>query len=732
MAESQGFALLHPTVQRWVWQQGWTCLRDIQERAVEPILRGDRDVIISAATATGKTEAAFLPACSRIAQKKPRGVSILYISPLKALINDLNRRLRGLCELLDLPLTPWHGDVPQTVKNKQFKKPSGILLITPESLESLLINRSSWCAGAFANLGTVIVDEFHAFLGSQRGCQLLSLLHRLEFLAQRPVPRVALSATLADMERVAAYLRPDGALDRALIVCDKSFSHLKVQVRGYVEPPESHGGKPSAFGRITADLYKLLRGRSHLLFANSRSQTEEVTTALTHLCEQDGVPNEFFPHHGNLSKHIREQVEFRLQQQASPTTAVCTSTLELGIDIGRVDSVAQLSTPPSVASLRQRLGRSGRRGNSAVLRMFVRENALTSRSDPWDRLRLETVMCAAMVNLLLCKWYEPPPDNHHHFSTLAQQTLSVIAQYGAARADQLWRLLCGPSGPFAMVDSELYAVLLRALGRRDLVTQLQDGQLTLGTAGERLVAHYGFYTAFCTPQESYLEYKGRVLGSVPMVYPLNVGDRIIFAGRYWKVVAVDHEKSRIVLRPASRGKCVPFTGSPPTVHDRVRQEMRAVYLAKKVPRYLNAAAGELLAEGIACFHDLGLARSPFVLVGQTVHLFPWLGDRITQTIARLLKREGLATTAGDGMISVTCSTVPQLRETIAAMLKRPKPKAAMLMEPGDNTCLEKHDMFIPKQLREVEYAPRLFDIDGAWAFLQGLTPLEFASCSHQT
>ena len=282
MSESQGFNRLQEGVQRWVWRQNWTALRDIQEQAIEPILNADCDVIISASTAAGKTEAAFLPACSRVAELSPDSFGILYISPLKALINDQYRRLQSLCEILDFPVTPWHGDVLRSVKDKQRKNPRGILLITPESLESLLLNQGSWCPHAFGGLSHIIIDEFHAFLDTERGCQLQSLIHRLEFLLQRTIPRIALSATLGEMQQVAHYLRPNGKIPCTIIESTTSRTDLKVQLRGYLDSASGDEEHLSAsFDAIADDLYKILRGKSHLVFANSRERTEQIVAALS-------------------------------------------------------------------------------------------------------------------------------------------------------------------------------------------------------------------------------------------------------------------------------------------------------------------------------------------------------------------------------------------------------------------------------------------------------------------
>lgn len=720
MSESIKFNLLHKDVQRWIWTQNWTALRDIQERAIEPILRANCDVIISASTAAGKTEAAFLPACSHITETKPDGVGILYISPLKALINDQFRRLQSLCEILCFPVTPWHGDVLRSVKDKQKKSPSGIILITPESLESLLLNQAGWCTKAFSSLSYIIIDEFHAFLGTERGCQLQSLMHRIEFMLGRIVPRVALSATLGDMEQVASFLRPSTKnFPCEIIESSTSHSDLKIQLRGYLSKASENEESATAFEEIINDLYIILRGKSHLVFANSRGRTEEIAATLSDLCEKNGLPNEFFPHHGSLSKEIRESLETRLQENNLPTSAVCTMTLELGIDIGSVDSIAQVAAPHSVASLRQRLGRSGRRGDAAILRLFIPEDEITIKSHLLDRLRLETVQCIAMINLLLKKWCEPAPGNQYHLSTLVQQTLSVIGQYGGVRASQLWSLLC-ETGPFCLVDQQIYAGLLKALGEHSLITQMRDGQLVLGVKGERLVENYNFYTAFNTPEEYRLECEARVIGTVPIDKPLVVRQLIIFAGKRWEVLSINSDKKVITLKRASGGRPPKFGGDGQSVHDIVRQEMRRFYIDKSIPIYLDKTAKETLSEGIECFHSLGLENTSLLQIGSAVHIFPWCGDQITSTITILLRRAGLAADCFGGVIDIRNCTLDTFYKTVSTILPNRLPTSEELASHIPDTIVEKHDPFIPKELRDLAYGRRYFDVNGAAKWMKGL------------
>ncbi|MDL2307126.1 DEAD/DEAH box helicase, partial [Desulfovibrio sp. OttesenSCG-928-C06] len=677
--ESRGFGLLHEKVQRWIWAQKWTDLRDIQERAICPVLAADKDIIISAATAAGKTEAAFLPACSSLAHAPTESIGILYISPLKALINDQYRRLLGLCDVLELPLTPWHGDVLQSAKHKQFRNPRGVVLITPESLESLLLNRGTWCHTAFADLRYVIIDEFHAFLGSERGRQLQSLLHRLEFLLGRIVPRVALSATLGDMEQVAEALRPRKVFPYEIISSTASQSDVKIQVRGYREPAGDDCDQPGAFEHVTEDLFRLLRGRSHLIFANSRKQTEEVAVALADRCAQQNVPNEFFPHHGSLSKELREGLEKRLQEDRLPTSAACTMTLELGIDIGHVDSIAQVTAPHSVSSLRQRLGRSGRRGEASILRMFITENELTDKSHVTDRLRMETFQCVAMINLLLKKWCEPADVGQYHFSTLVQQVLSVIGYYGGVRADQLWNLLCG-TGPFGNVEQKIFAVLLKALGVQELLTQTHDGMLVLGVRGERMVEHFAFYTAFNTPEEYRLEHEGKALGSIPVTMPLAVGQLILFAGKRWEVLHVAEEEKRISLKPAKGGRPPRFDGLGQVLHDVIRQEMHALYTSEYEPVFCNKEALSLFEDGRRCFWDLKLDASSLFQQGNTVHIFPWLGDKVVNTITIVLRMAGLKADSFSGVIDVRDTDINACITAIQSVMSSPRPTVWELAE----------------------------------------------------
>ena len=635
---------LDERIQRWVWQKGWTGLRDAQEEAIPVLLQAEQDVIIAAATASGKTEAAFLPILSKLLSSGEEMGVALYISPLKALINDQWGRLDQLCEELNIPVVPWHGDIAATRKRSFMKRPQGVLLITPESLEAQFVLRGHELKRYFGELQYIVVDELHAFIGSDRGKQLQSLMRRIECVIDRRVPRVGLSATLGDPTLAAMFLRPEGPL--ATIIQSKSAAQeLLVQLRGYlIEPvhetdvevrephPNAQGMKPEetadakAYDSMADHLFKALHGSNNLLFPNSRNRVEYFSDLLRRRCEREGIPNEFWPHHGSLSREIREDTEAALKAGNRPATAICTTTLELGIDIGAVKSVAQIGPPPSVAALRQRLGRSGRRpGEPAVLRAYVVENSLTAESPLSDRLRESLVQSAACIRLLLGNWFEPPREGGLHLSTFVQQVLSMIAERGGVTALEISRTLVA-HGPFAEIRPSDLSSLLRELGRREMLVQESSGALLLGAVGERIVGHYDFYAAFASRDEWQIVHDGRALGSLPIDSPVFEGLCIIFGGRRWKILSVCIEPAVLTVAPDPTGRPPIFESGRPMAHERTRQEMRQILEDDTDLGFLDTGAQELLSEAREFYRDARLGDRMVLKDGEALLILPWSGD----------------------------------------------------------------------------------------------------------
>lgn len=731
-AASQAFELLAEPVRRWVYDQGWQTLRDAQEAAIRVLLAGAADAIIAAATATGKTEAAFLPICSRLVSDPARapGARVLYVAPLKALINDQYDRLSGLCERLEIPVHRWHGDVPTSKKSAFLKHPDGILLITPESLEALFVIRGSAVAALLATLQYVVVDELHAFLGTERGAQLCSLLHRMELAIRRRVPRVGLSATLGDMSLAAEALRPGEPENVRCIVSAGDGQELSVQVRGYLtiaatsDQPDDEALDQQ---QITADLFRVLRGRDNLVFANSRAAVELYAARLRDMCEAAGLPNEFFPHHGSLARELREDVEAALKNPGRPATAVATATLEMGIDIGSVHSVAQLGAPPSVAALRQRLGRSGRRGEPAILRVYVTEPSVDPRTSLADELRAELVQAVAMLELLRAGWCEPPDQDTLHLSTLIQQLLSAIAQHGGITAAAGYRALCGPGSPFTAVTQAQFGSLLRGLGTREVLTQATDGTLLLGTVGERTVNHYSFYAAFTAAEEYRLFTGGRPLGTLAADLTLYTGALLIFAGRRWKVTAVDHDHKIIEAIPASGGRPPRFSGGIAGVHEQVRAEMRSLLASDHVPRYLSATAVGLLSEARAAYARYQLTERSILQAGPHTLLLPWAGSRSTITLTAQLCAAGLDASNDGLIITVASVAADSVRDYLQLLIAAGPADPVALAATVANKASAKYDEWINDDLLAVDYARRALDVTGAWRAAKSLIDFDSSS-----
>jgi ATP-dependent Lhr-like helicase len=654
---------LHPTIQRWIHDQGWNELREIQARTIIAVLDGQGDVLIAAATAAGKTEAAFLPVLTRVADRAEPGFSVLYVSPLKALINDQFKRLELLCEALNVPVVKWHGDAPQSAKKRAMSKPQGIALITPESIEAMLIRRPGDAKRLLAAADFIVIDELHSFLQGPRGLHLASLLRRIDTISRTPARRIGLSATIGDLSQAASWLRPAKPDGVEILEAKSDAPELRLQVRGYVEPPElddpdhAEGAADTedtprriALDDIADHLFTALRLSNNLVFGGSRRTVESAADRLRRRSEKAKVPNEFFPHHGSLSKTLREELEDRLKDGSLPTTAICTSTLELGVDIGSVKSVAQIGAPRSLSSLRQRLGRTGRRaGVPSILRVYVREPHIDNESGILDRLRPNTIRSVAVIRLLLRKFVEPGRHVPEVASTLIHQILSVVAERGGIRARPLYDLLCGP-GPFSSISVAEFAELLRHLASETVgfVEQSPDGFIMLAKNGEETVQSRSFFAVFESAEEWRLTIEGKTLGTLPISYPVHKDSLVVFAGSRWIVLDLDDKTNTLFVAPHPGGVVPRFERADgEQLHDRLAAEMREVYLSSDEPPYLDQAAKGLLAEGRAMYRQLDLENRSLVQEERDLHVFLWRGSQMTAVFGAAAAMVGLPSQVHD-------------------------------------------------------------------------------------
>lgn len=709
---SKSFELLNEKVRRWVWQQGWTSLRDIQENAIPVVLFGNDDVIISASTAGGKTEAAFLPILTSILQNtKNTGYQVLYISPLKALINDQYRRLTEMTCEMGIDVVPWHGDIAASQKNRSLKNPNGIIIITPESLESFLVNRNQFVNKAFSALQYVVIDELHSFIGTERGKQLQSLLSRIEQITHRHIPRIAMSATFSDYQIVKNFLRCDGSMACSIPPQGEGNHDIKIIVKEYI-PSKNIDISVS----IANEIYNKLRGNNNLVFTNSRSAAEEFAIKLSDICEENGVPNEFRVHHGSLSKIVRESVERDLQKGEHPITALCTSTMELGVDIGKVKSIAQIGMATSVSGIRQRLGRSGRRNEPSILRVFSIE-----RKDEglFHDLRVALVQNIAIIELMREHKYETPSINCYHLSTLIQQILSVIAQLGGFYPKEGWSLLC-QNGAFRNVTPTIFLDLLSSMGKKDVISQLNTGQIIIGKLGEKLLNAPDFYVAFVTPVDLVVinRVDSKRIGMIQFVP--RIGEIIILSGKRWIIDGIDEFASKVYVSDMSTGGKARFGGEKIDIDRIIVEKMLDIYLSDTIFPYLDdktGAAGHL-HKARNFFINNNLMEFSFLKYGNEDIFLNWEGTKINRTISLLAKFYLNKQCDYDSFF--VSNLTPQ---DIELLRSKEKPDLVELAStlPRHLKTHQKYDFVLSDELLNMEYAMAYLDKDAINKLFNGIT-----------
>jgi len=724
MSEPSAFQRLNPIIQEELYRMEWTALRLIQVNAIKAILGSNAHLIISANTAGGKTEAAFLPILSDIVSDHSGSVRALYVGPLKALINDQFRRLEELCERAEIPVHKWHGDVGQSKKHRVLKSPGGVLLITPESIESLFINHPDKLDRLFSHLTYIVIDELHAFLGTERGAHLRSLLARLMQRAGHSVRIIGLSATLGDMASAQQWIDSKNPGNVMLIASDERKT-IKYLIKGYrrLETGEECGetsseemdedsiATPDDF-RLAKDLIDTFAGKTALVFANSKQQLELYADLTGRLISRTVQPNLFRIHHGSLSKAEREDTEEALRS-SSPTATFCSSTLELGIDVGNVSAVGQIGAPWSVSSLKQRLGRSGRRdGEASILWMYVVENASNEQSRPVDRLCPQLLRAIAMTELMLEHWCEPPDTERWHLSTLVQQIMSVIAEAGGASASTLYERLIA-RGSFENIDQQTFIRVLRSIGAKDLIEQTPEGIIILGLKGEQIVRGYEFYSAFVTEKELRVLHRGHLIGTVSTLPSTGADGFLILAGKRWKVIEINLDREEILVEPSRGGRLPSFAGSAgPDLHPRIHEKMREILSNTKVPVYLDQVAKEMLQEARTFAGESDILRYPFFRNGNDTIWFTWCGTRANRTLQGLgLYKELDVIDEGIALTFEKMSKTDIQACYSQYLLEQPDP--IKLAERFPVKVMEKYDSFLTNELLCESFARNYLDMSGA-------------------
>lgn len=623
------FYRLAPFIQRYIYRHNWTELRDIQMEACRVLFERENHLILAAGTASGKTEAAFLPILTSLHEMPSTSVGVLYIGPTKALINDQFYRLEGLLEEADIPVWAWHGDVSATRKRRLIEHPRGVLQITPESLESLLQNRRTHLPALFGDLRFVVIDEIHIFMGSDRGRQVLCQLERLERIMAAPPRRVGLSATLGDYESAENWIQGNSPHPVETIT-DSGGGRVRLAIEQFYRNPSEEEDDYETY------LFERTRERKKtLIFGNSRGAAEEVIGALRQMARRKHLPDIYHVHHGSIAVGLRESAETAMKTPDQPAVIAATTTLELGIDIGQLERVLQLETPFSVASFLQRLGRSGRRGDPAEMWFVIGEEVGIGQEMLPELLPWSLLQAIAIIQLYIEeRWIEPIPPVQYPFSLLYHQTMSILATQGERTPAELARLVLTLS-PFRAITQEHFRTLLLHLIATDHIERLENGNLIVGLAGEKVVRNFRFLAVFQEDMAYIVRDERGEIGRI--LSPPLTGERFALAGRAWEVIDFN-EKQRVVFVRRVQGRAKPaWLGKGGEIHTRILQRMQQVLTETTVYPYLQANARIRLGVARDLAEKSLLDQKRLVPLGGDLYCyFGWLGTRPFETLLRCL------------------------------------------------------------------------------------------------
>lgn len=724
-----------PFIQDYIYRSGWKSLRAVQNAAGEAIFNTDDNVLLTASTASGKTEAAFFPILTLLDENPSSTVGVLYIAPLKALINDQFGRLNELCMDEGIAVTRWHGDASQTQKRRLLKKPFGILQITPESLESLLINKHMEIPSLFGDLRFIVIDEIHSLLRGDRGLQTFCLIERLCRIAGCDPRRIGLSATIGNPEDAGRFLSA-GSHRKTIIpkfeggkeVWRLSMEHF------YNSAPQADEGKtlsqktppmeevsdpaPKNADPGIGYIFEHTMGRKCLIFTNSREECESVCQSLRQYCEANHEPDRFLIHHGNLSASYRESAEEEMKDDDSQMSVCATATLELGIDIGKLERAFQIDAPFTVSGFLQRMGRTGRRGQPSEMWFVMREDHMEARallpaSIPWY-----LIQGIALVQLYIEeRFVEPPRMDRLPYSLLYHQTMSTLASQGemtpAELASRVLTLSC-----FSKITQDDYRLLLRHLIEIDHINRTENGGLIVGLAGERVVNNYKFYAVFQENVEYTVRSGSEQLGTI--VKPAPVGDKIAIAGRVWVVEEVDH-KRREVYCTLVKGNIPAYFGDVAgDIHTRILERMYGVLSEDKEYPYLMPHAVCRLADARETFRKSLISQRPLVpLGGKMWVLFPWLGSYAFLALERFLKLrcgerlglKGLQSSRPYYMQFTMQVSEAEFYQIVCEEAAKDF-DALELVYPNEVPVFEKYDEYVPEELVRKGFAHGVLDMNG--------------------
>jgi len=700
------YKLLSEPVRKYIRNKRWESLRPIQAAAINKIITTDSNYILASRTASGKTEAAFLPILSKTDFNK-RGVQVLYISPLIALINDQFYRIEDLCKDLEIKVTKWHGEAKRSLKNELIKNPEGIVLITPESIEAMFVNSPYNVYALFENLKYIVIDEIHSFLGVDRGTQLMSLLSRLQEINKNRIVTIGLSATIGNENYIEAK-KFTGDIAATKVLLDKSKKDTEAKFKYF----ESKTKELSL--DLLKDLYLETNSHKVLIFPNSRGRTEEIAVKLRKLSDRVNGHKNYYSHHSSVDKEIRENIEFFAKNNERFNFCIaCTSTLELGIDIGSVDKIVQIDSTHSVSSLVQRIGRSGRKdGAKSYLNLYA--------TNKWSLL--QSLACWLLYK---ADFLEPIKLATRPYDILLHQLLSIAKQLSGCKMTEIVNRLKANFAFQDISEGDINFIIDHSI-ENDYLEALQN-EIILGIEGEKIVNSREFYSVFKTEPNFKVLHSGRKIGEIPFSPQVRINENILLAARIWKIKDIDFDTGKIDVTAATDGKKPMFFGGGGNIDPIVRKEMLRILKSDEGYTELNESGNTVLKELRYDFKgfpilDLETERPLIVKDGKLI-FYTFTGTKINKSLNFLINLVGFNTTVDDQTSSIEIETslldFKDLTKKIKLVYKDIDTYLVNALDKNEALLgFSKWGLFLPMRYQCEILKDRYFDFEGAIEFME--------------
>lgn len=689
---------------------GWRSLTSIQEMTIPEVIAG-KNLILLAPTAGGKTEAAFFPILHNIHTEGLDGLSVIYVSPIKALLNNQEERLNKLSSFVYRKVFKWHGDVARGEKGKYFKKPSSVLMITPESLEVMLMNKKIDKNELFKNVRAVVIDEIHSFAEGERGVHLMAVLERIQEYSNHDIQRIGLSATVGNPEQISEWLQGSSRRQKGVIDPPKENKPKKIEIKYVIED------------ELAAEVFKRAYGRKSLLFSNSRTGAEKVKNDL----EEKGI--ESYVHHSSINKYFREVAEEKFKIGKN-NIIIATSTLELGIDIGDLDIVLQLDSPYSVSSFLQRMGRTGRRQGSVGNFVFF----------PTKNEKL--VIAIAILNLAMRGWVESVDVSKKSFDLLFHQIIMMSLQFLGVSKDQVFSTL-RKAYPFSAISEDEYNGLLNYMNEEEFI-QIERNKIYISSETERKFGRSNFmelYSAFETNKEFTVRFRNRTIGTLERWYVNALGDEFQFtlAGSSWQSIKIDYDRSIVYVDKAKSSLPPRWMSDSGFFSYELSQEILEILTSEKNYDFLNEIELSILSTYREEEAMAGLKKDTLLVEERRdgFIITTYAGNRVNYTIANSIRLQlncfDITNLTWKGF-KLKCDNRDEL-PTLTTLIKAinqieneayyKRSNKNKLIELVPDISFSKYQKYLPAKMRKEQSAEYVYDIETTLGYLDKVEVLGY-------